>query len=870
MKCRSAITVFLIITFFLCVICIFAYAEDGQVSKASREGVLTVLNFGEGESTGAFLPNDLVSPEGEGDAIEYAITDSGKYKFTGTSELFDNAECYADFSFVGCVDARRSDYLVLTFSLATDGEFYACSDMDSSVCFSLFGEGSDFPFYISKRGNEWVLCSETNEAYANLGEISEEVERTFDFKLVFEINSLKADSSQSLHVYMNEALCYSEEISEIKDAVCFDGVRISFINTESTSVNLNNIKLEAVSGSDASNIYDLAYLFKSGAPEECAEISEWEKILYTIIDSSGKQASYSEIVTAREGTYSSVDAFREAINGKSSCSVSLKRNVIYDNESLSSASGVGVFTLPSASYTKDIYINGVTLAHNPYYVNKTGERESSRGQFFSFATSSLERTLNIIGGTNALGELSTLTREASGQSVFSANSGSSHANTNINFSELKILTYDKTDSSAFSDGNIDGAEWSFVHCDISFALSSTKFMGRSNAYDSLYFEKCKVNFAKSVNISYADMIFEQCDIAFSDVGINAANSSASVLISTSKISGSGAILSNNESVLTLGADVKLSSEALLTAHSYGLDAGCYLSVNKDSDRDVYPATVRQLSLVANLTLYSSIRYNLYLPDGEIDEINGRKAETLDAVTMEDGSVWRLYTIDFPVYEASEKRGVEIKPCSFDFQGYTPPTLNKSVSITEYAVKILDNPDGDNDYVDSYALISALVDYVIVSSEYFGESVTEAFSSLRSLPGYVASSVLEIPKSKTDKSALADAGYIKSFKLDVEKSEVRFVFTVGKAESVNVSYLSLDKKIYTTQISDPEEGEEISIYLRAYDLVTEMTISVDDGNVTGTYDLMAYAEDVNGINSEAYLLLVKMYNYSLCAKAYKLN
>ena len=64
--------------------------------------------------------------------------------------------------------------------------------------------------------------------------------------------------------------------------------------------------------------------------------------------------------------------------------------------------------------------------------------------------------------------------------------------------------------------------------------------------------------------------------------------------------------------------------------------------------------------------------------------------------------------------------------------------------------------------------------------------------------------------------------------------------------------------------------EISIYLRAYDLASEITISVDNGAVTGTYDILAYAEDVKSINPEAYLLLVKMYNYSLCAKDYKLN
>jgi hypothetical protein len=90
-----------------------------------------------------------------------------------------------------------------------------------------------------------------------------------------------------------------------------------------------------------------------------------------------------------------------------------------------------------------------------------------------------------------------------------------------------------------------------------------------------------------------------------------------------------------------------------------------------------------------------------------------------------------------------------------------------------------------------------------------------------------------------------------------------VFTVAQDCNVTFSYYDAKTEATVSETYAAKAGDEIELDMRAYNLVNQITISVE-GVGEGTYDLYTYVESQKENN--AYALLKALYNYAVAAQA----
>ena len=269
------------------------------------------------------------------------------------------------------------------------------------------------------------------------------------------------------------------------------------------------------------------------------------------------------------------------------------------------------------------------------------------------------------------------------------------------------------------------------------------------------------------------------------------------------------------------------------------------------------------ALKANLTLGTSITFNLYTTKGAVEtvEVNGRKYTPTDKTIS--GVVFDAFNVPLNPGEAAS---------AFDviFTLSDGSVTGRTLSVAAYAEALY----GTNPNTVTKDLVSATLNYIKASSTYFG--VAADLSDInRLLAAYPATSAT-IPTA--EKSSTALDSYISGVQLDV-LSSLKFRFTLVSGASVSDVKFTVNGK----EIDYKRSASYLEIELAAYEMADTITITISGKSVT--YNLAAYFTSAKNLATSSlstalgrrcYALFDEsrgnlagaMYAYSLAARAYR--
>ncbi len=272
-------------------------------------------------------------------------------------------------------------------------------------------------------------------------------------------------------------------------------------------------------------------------------------------------------------------------------------------------------------------------------------------------------------------------------------------------------------------------------------------------------------------------------------------------------------------------------------------------------------------IMFNLTLSTSIGYNIYVPYASRNtvqgiEIAGNALESTVVKINDDAYICYTYELD-PIDAVS----------AFDVVIHTASgTVARKLSVASYASALIKSGASD----ESKALASSMLNYLKSAAGYFGLNADT--SDIDAILESNAAVATAIPTSTADATAIASS--ITSAQLNIMSTfRMRFNLADGvDATAITVSVNGSDKDVLVG-------AGYIEVELHAYEMAEMLTITVD-GN-SGTYDLAKYLNTIDETitsatsssrltTSEARVLSLfrdthgmssAIYSYAAAAKAY---
>ena len=193
-------------------------------------------------------------------------------------------------------------------------------------------------------------------------------------------------------------------------------------------------------------------------------------------------------------------------------------------------------------------------------------------------------------------------------------------------------------------------------------------------------------------------------------------------------------------------------------------------------------------------------------------------------------------------------------------------VTANYSVVKYATKLFASTNSD----ESKALVAQAINYVNAAYTYAGttapEALTTLLASMSEMTFAALDNVAEIPAATTEVGTANVA--IKSANLSLG-TEFKFLLNL-QADFTGELTLEYNGKAYTYQVENGAVGgaTTVEVDMKACDLFDEViTISVN-GEVAGTYGLVAYAKNITeGSGSNLADLLLNLYNYCREADQY---
>ncbi len=889
--------------------------DDYYVFDGSQSFSTTRIDAFGAESPSYYKTYEVVTEEGgRGSYLRFTSNTTENPETNATSSS------YVQFGFAGALKFDNFDYIVWSAKMGTDNEYLRAEDheADAIITFNVDARDSTTVASVSfcirpdEEGNFWLCTSSSWEDFekSKLAQVDNE----------FEFLTFIDTATWQRHVYVDGNYVGTQDVTN-NWATTSSFIRVQLYNYDSEDANLaskeqsfwiDDMNVDLVANSSENSPADLAYLVRNKDETTILQSTsdqayvDWQKTLYSVYDANGDYVgSYDSVVGVTDGganVANNADAFRAAMTSNATATVSLKRDVTYRNYNAAATTQNNLFAMPAGTYTKSIYLNGKSLAFIP--TDKAGTT-AGYGQMF-YISGSGERMLNFIGGYDALGTKSSLLRSAAAQCMFRGPSSTANftadSGVTLNFESLLINpgvvdnAVTNSGKGYFTDGMLGGATWNFTDSEL-ICSAQVEFLNvGTGSTNKVAHENSTLNFTNSkLNITKYRPGVKNCNVNFigSEVYIEltgtASNQTYGILTTTDGTSvyakdtnfkaktmqwaltagGNGYhIIPSSTGKVVLDEDCRASNSNTLRSgkNTYAPGVVCYRDPSNTSN-----TYTRKIDLFANLTLASDIKYNLYIPtwvhstSAQSFTVDGTAVnyEGLETITMKDGSEYFVYSVDFPAHSAFENKTIAFVT---QYQTSSKLDLTKTLSITDYIGTVLKNEGDSAEFAKSYGLMADLIDYVNASATYFDETVSDEFAALADLDNYKANVNSNTEIVGADVNYEDVKGYVKGAYLNVDSSDTKFVFIAGTADTVTLSYKSATGEKVEVTYENCNEGQALALEMRAYDLNAVITITVNGGEATGTYDLAAYAASEDA--ADAADILLEMYNYAVSAKAYK--
>ena len=255
------------------------------------------------------------------------------------------------------------------------------------------------------------------------------------------------------------------------------------------------------------------------------------------------------------------------------------------------------------------------------------------------------------------------------------------------------------------------------------------------------------------------------------------------------------------------------------------------------------------ALSANLTLGSSIKFNLYIPaEADLQSVVVNGKVLIGVERAYNGTLCYCYTVELTPTEAAT---------AFDviFTLADGSIVARTLSVAQYATAVYASY-GD---AATVKMMSNTLQYIKSSARYFG--INADVSAIDALLKDHAATAETIPTTTTDTSALAD--YISGAQLNI-MSTLKFRFNLkngvdGNNVKVTVNGEEKEVEVY---------GGYVEVALRAYEMGDTITITVN--GATGTFDLATYCNYVKNNVSNAASVASELHYYYALTNANKGN
>ncbi|MBR7116613.1 MAG: hypothetical protein IKC87_02795 [Clostridia bacterium] len=255
---------------------------------------------------------------------------------------------------------------------------------------------------------------------------------------------------------------------------------------------------------------------------------------------------------------------------------------------------------------------------------------------------------------------------------------------------------------------------------------------------------------------------------------------------------------------------------------------------------------------ANLSVHNDLALNIFLPtdlgDGSYDYVyvEGNKFTVRDV--NYNGVDYKAVTIP-GIDPLSAAKDFTFKFRVKDENG-TVADVTREISVLDYIENALkDESLGAKDKT----LVASLLNYLVATAQYNGQTVSGELLALTELPEYTAIE-LTAPAAAEAKLTVKDLGVFKSATL---KLDTRFVYEFAVRDDfsgdISVTYTVGGETV--TDSYTVAGGDVIEVELLAYELTGDVTVTV--GENSGAFNLAGYISIMPEVaKTEAYLALVE--------------
>ena len=399
-------------------------------------------------------------------------------------------------------------------------------------------------------------------------------------------------------------------------------------------------------------------------------------------------------------------------------------------------------------------------------------------------------------------------------------------------------------------------------------------------------EVLTVEFASSAVVASSDIVFENCTYDISagvptnGITLFTSGHSSGKLETTVSVRG-GEIIANGPEGVSLarldeggslsfdslyGRYTTLSLPASSSAPNWEttLDGGVKGSFTygyRDGERDVFallPTELKGFVLYDNITLYSDLIYNLYIPT------EGVLALTVEGVSYDLASL-KLSTAPgvqcyvVPTRVAVNEAGKDITlSVSIAAEGRSY-TVEKRASIIDYLVRLIE----DNSIPEATTLAKDILSY-IRAAYVFAEGDSEVRDRIDGIIGtdYDAANM----PTEIEKRESTEGLYSAAMQLGASPA---FLLYIGEGYPAEQFEIRVDGGIPETEIVTNSEGRTyIKVTMYAYAMAEVISYTIDGTDISGEYNIKAYYEFARGESEALANLTARLWRYAESARAYR--
>ncbi len=277
------------------------------------------------------------------------------------------------------------------------------------------------------------------------------------------------------------------------------------------------------------------------------------------------------------------------------------------------------------------------------------------------------------------------------------------------------------------------------------------------------------------------------------------------------------------------------------------------------------------TLLANLSLGSELKFNLYTPkdEGELVSIKvGGVSYHPTVVRMTNNGTEALYNC-YSIVLSPEEAAVSFDVLFECADGYS---IAKTLSVAQYASLVYNLED-----TAAHALMSTTLEYIKATTNFAGYNID--MTDVEAQLSAHAASITDVNSLESTANTSNISTYITTASLDLG-DHMNFRFKL--ADGFDASRVTI--MVSNTETEFDVENGYIVLDLHAYDMTSMITFSISNGDsdaITGTYDLLAYckatiasaATGAHGMGLIYYNFATKhnlaniIYSYAAAAAAY---